>query len=69
MMGFGVKIEDRASFMGVTCEKCKAPVYEHIFNGKMFVLEVEPTRYLRDHDPEDKKDFVYIGYEIHSCPD
>ena len=66
-MGFGVELQDRASFSGMSCEKCKAPIYEHILNGEIFLLNVEPTRYLLDHDPETNKDFVYLGYEIHIC--
>lgn len=66
-MGFGVKLKDRASFSGMSCEKCGAPVYEHILNGETFLLDVEPTRYLRDCDSETNKDFVYLGYPIHVC--
>lgn len=68
-MDFGVKLTERASFAGMTCAKCKAPIYAHILNGETFLLDVEPVRYLRDHDSETNEDFVYLGYPVHRCRD
>lgn len=66
-MSFGVKLTARASFQGVTCADCKAPVYEHHLNGEVFLLDVEPERYCRDHDPDTDADFLFLGYRVHRC--